>query len=106
MIDSVKGILQVYKDTIGKADIVIKSISYHFCEAKTKLVGKQYFIFPERVSLLDIIAYIYLSNIYIYIYMYIYIYIYIYIYVYIYIYDVMMYGSVIKGKKEKSVISG
>ena len=59
MIDSVKGFLQVYKDTTGIVAIV-KSISYHFCEAyksmiswiiisKTKLIGKQYFIFSEKV---------------------------------------------------------
>ena len=60
MIDSVKGFLQVYEDTTGKFAIV-KSISYHFCEAyksmiswiiilKTKLIGKQYFIFSEKVN--------------------------------------------------------
>ena len=52
MIDSVKGFLQVYKDTTGKAAIV-KSIPCHFGEAyksticwiiilKTKLIRKQY----------------------------------------------------------------
>ena len=60
MIDSGKGYLQVYKDTTGKVTIV-NNISYHFCEAynsmiswiiilKTRLIGKQYFIFSERVS--------------------------------------------------------
>ena len=55
MIDSVKGFLQVYEDTTGKAAIV-KSISYHFCEAcksmiswivisKAKLIGKQYIFY-------------------------------------------------------------
>ena len=58
MIDSGKGFLQVYEDTTGKFAIA-KSISYHFCEAyksiisgiiisKTKLIGKQYFIFSEN----------------------------------------------------------
>ena len=60
MIDSVKDFLQVYEDTTGKVAIV-KIISYHNCEAyksmiswiiisKTKLIGKQYFIFSEEVS--------------------------------------------------------
>ena len=60
MIDSVKGFLQVYKDTTSK-DFIVKSISYHFSEAygsmisriiisETKLVGEQCFIFPEKVS--------------------------------------------------------
>ena len=59
MINSAKGFLQVYEDTTGKAAIV-KSISNHFFEAyksmiswiiisKTKLIGKQYFIFSEKV---------------------------------------------------------
>ena len=56
----VKGFLQVYEDTTGKVAIV-NSISCHFCEAyksmigwiitsKTKLIGKQYFIFSEKAS--------------------------------------------------------
>ena len=59
MIDSVKGFLQVHEDTTGKVAIV-KNISYYFHEAykgiiswivisKTKLIGKQYFIFSEKV---------------------------------------------------------
>ena len=59
IIYSAKGFLQVDEDTTGKFAIV-KSISYHFCGAcesmiswiiisKTKLVGKQYFIFPEKL---------------------------------------------------------
>ena len=53
MINSVKGFLQVYENTIGKIAIV-KSISYHFCEdcksmfswiivSRIKLVEKEYF---------------------------------------------------------------
>ena len=59
MIDSFKGFLEACEDTTGKVAIV-KSISYHFCEAyksisriiilKTKLIGKQYFIFSEKVN--------------------------------------------------------
>ena len=37
MIDSVEGFLQVSNDTTGKATIV-KSISYHSCEAYESLI--------------------------------------------------------------------
>ena len=61
MIDSVKGFLQIYEDTSTGKFAIVKSIYYHFCEAfksmtswiiisKTKLIGKQYFIFSEKVS--------------------------------------------------------
>ena len=60
MIDSVYGFLQVSNDTTGKA-VIVKSISYHFCEAyesimskkiilKTKVIEEQYFLFLEEVS--------------------------------------------------------